>query len=93
MVPTVDRDVRTGLVWSMAIAGGMPSMRRPGGGPCDRIAAHRARRFRRSGAAPRRTSVSKTNEDFPEPLTPVTTINSLMRDNQGRILPRATYIV
>ncbi len=27
MVPTVERDVRTGLVWSMAMAGGMPSMR------------------------------------------------------------------
>src|SRR5258708_13517587 len=25
MVPTVEREVRTGLVWSMAIAGGMPS--------------------------------------------------------------------
>ena len=24
-VPTVEREVRTGLVWSMAIAGGMPS--------------------------------------------------------------------
>ena len=26
MVPTVEREVRTGLVWSMAMAGGMPSM-------------------------------------------------------------------
>ncbi len=26
MVPTVEREVRTGLVWSMAIAGGMPRM-------------------------------------------------------------------
>jgi hypothetical protein len=26
MVPTVERDVRTGLVWSMAIAGGIPEM-------------------------------------------------------------------
>ena len=26
IVPTVEREVRTGLVWSMAIAGGMPSM-------------------------------------------------------------------
>ena len=25
IVPTVEREVRTGLVWSMAIAGGMPS--------------------------------------------------------------------
>jgi len=25
-VPTVEREVRTGLVWSMAIAGGMPSI-------------------------------------------------------------------
>ena len=24
MVPTVEREVRTGLVWSIAIAGGMP---------------------------------------------------------------------
>jgi hypothetical protein len=27
MVPTVEREVRTGLVWSMAIAGGMPGDR------------------------------------------------------------------
>ncbi|CFN63976.1 Uncharacterised protein [Bordetella pertussis] len=27
MVPTVLRELRTGLVWSMAIAGRMPSMR------------------------------------------------------------------
>ena len=27
MVPTVEREVRTGLVWSMAMAGGMPSTR------------------------------------------------------------------
>ena len=26
IVPTVEREVRTGLVWSMAIAGGMPSI-------------------------------------------------------------------
>ncbi len=26
IVPTVEREVRTGLVWSIAIAGGMPSM-------------------------------------------------------------------
>jgi hypothetical protein len=26
IVPTVERDVRTGLVWSIAIAGGMPSI-------------------------------------------------------------------
>jgi hypothetical protein len=26
MVPTVEREVRTGLVWSIAIAGGIPSM-------------------------------------------------------------------
>ena len=25
IVPTVEREVRTGLVWSMAIAGGIPS--------------------------------------------------------------------
>ena len=25
MVPTVEREVRTGLVWSMAMAGGTPS--------------------------------------------------------------------
>ena len=27
IVPTVEREVRTGLVWSIAIAGGMPSTR------------------------------------------------------------------
>ena len=27
MVPTVEREVRTGFVWSMAMAGGIPSMR------------------------------------------------------------------
>jgi hypothetical protein len=27
IVPTVEREVRTGLVWSIAIAGGTPSMR------------------------------------------------------------------
>jgi hypothetical protein len=27
IVPTVEREVLTGLVWSMAMAGGMPSMR------------------------------------------------------------------
>ena len=26
IVPTVERDVRTGLVWSIAIAGGIPSI-------------------------------------------------------------------
>ena len=26
IVPTVEREVRTGFVWSMAMAGGMPSM-------------------------------------------------------------------
>ena len=26
IVPTVDREVRTGLVWSIAMAGGMPSI-------------------------------------------------------------------
>jgi hypothetical protein len=26
IVPTVERDVRTGLVWSMAMAGGIPSI-------------------------------------------------------------------
>ncbi len=26
IVPTVEREVRTGLTWSMAIAGGIPSM-------------------------------------------------------------------
>ena len=26
IVPTVEREVRTGLVWSMAMAGGTPSM-------------------------------------------------------------------
>jgi hypothetical protein len=30
-VPTVDRDVRTGLVWSIAIAGGTPSTRSTAG--------------------------------------------------------------
>ena len=27
IVPTVEREARTGLVWSIAMAGGMPSMR------------------------------------------------------------------
>ena len=31
MVPTVERLERTGLVWSMAIAGGTPSMRSTAG--------------------------------------------------------------
>ena len=31
MVPTVERELRTGLVWSMAIAGGTPSTRSTAG--------------------------------------------------------------
>ena len=55
IVPTVERDVRTGLVWSIAMAGGNAvDAIHHAACPCGRgIAARTARRSRRSDAAPR----------------------------------------